>query len=257
MCLDLSILEENFSEARLRVLGKDFQTEGIGGLNEKALHRILKLTIEPREEKHEVKYLGSVVDILNEHGVTEIQTRSLSRLRPKLERLLPTTPVRLVYPIPAVKYLRWINMKSGEITERRRVSKRSTVYDSYRELWRMRSLLPDKNLTVTLLLLEVEEYRTLDGWDESGKRGSTRFERIPEKLLGAVSLNTPKEYANAFLPEDLSTPFTVKEYAEKIRQKPRWAYQGIRILMDLGVLSHTGERGREFLYAPVDSLVNG
>ena len=115
---------------------------------------------------------------------------------------------------------------------------------------RLRSLLSDKNLTVTRLLLEVEEYRTLDGWDESGKRGSTRFERIPEKLLGAVSLNTPKEYASAFLPEGLSTPFTVKEYAEKIRQKPRWAYQGIRILMDLGVLSHIGERGREFLYAP-------
>ena len=245
----LSKLEERLAYARLRVLNDGIQTIGIGGLNEKVLHRILKLTVEPSEEKHEVSYLGSVVDILNEDGITEVQTRNLDKLRPKLSKLLGEERVRLIYPIPAVKYLRWINTETGEITSRRRVPKKSTVFDAYRELLRIRPLLANENLTVTLFLLELEEYRVLSNYGKTGKRGSVRFERIPEKILGVEHLSNPEDYKRAFLPTGLCDPFTVKEYATAIQQKTRWAYHGIRILMDVGVLYKVGERGREYLYS--------
>ena len=76
---------ERFIETKEAVLASERERNGIGTLGEKSLHLILKSYYEPLYALHEQKLGRYVADILNEDGVIEIQTRSLSAMRKKLE----------------------------------------------------------------------------------------------------------------------------------------------------------------------------
>ena len=70
---------------------------------------------EPDEDNHEVAIDGYFADIYNEHGIIEIQTRQLNKLRDKLSVFLNEYQVRVVYPMPYEKYLSWIEPKQGTL----------------------------------------------------------------------------------------------------------------------------------------------
>ena len=57
---------------------------------------MLKVYFEPRPACREQPLAGYVADILNEEGVTEVQTRNYGALRKKLAAFLPLMPVRVV-----------------------------------------------------------------------------------------------------------------------------------------------------------------
>ena len=89
-------------------------------MSEKTLHAVLKMYYEPDEDNHEVAIDGYFADIYNEHGIIEIQTRQLNKLRDKLSVFLNEYPVRVVYPMPYEKYLSWIEPETGDINSRRK-----------------------------------------------------------------------------------------------------------------------------------------
>ncbi len=245
--------ESAFFDARFRVLSEQATlihgAGGIGTQSEKTLHSILKYAIEPREQYHEVKHLGSCCDIYNERGIFEIQTRSLYRLRTKLDKFLPTSPVHIVYPIPKTKILHWVNPETGEISEGRRTPKKGNTYDAVPELSSLRTYLRHENLTVHLLFLNVEEYRFQNGYGKDKKRHSTRMERIPLSCDSIFSLDSDEAYMKAFMPEELiGIPFFQKEYEKATHTKKRWAYCALQMLIDRGLLSHIETKGRAFVY---------
>lgn len=236
-----------FLRAQNAVLTEGIGREGIGTLSERALHRILKLAIEPNEACHEQKVLGSVADIQNEQGITEIQTRAFEKMRPKLEKLLPHFPVTLVYPIAREKRLHWIDPVTKEISEPRKSPKKGKATDAFFELYKIRSLLSHENLTIKLLLLDMEEYR-YRGRTERSRRGTERVERIPTRFAEEITLARREDY-RIFLPKSLGGEFTAKQYAKSTGQKPRYSYLGLRILKDcFGLISHVRTEGREYIY---------
>ena len=101
---------------------------GIGTLSEKTVHAVLKNYLVPRPEFHEVKCEGYVADILFEDEIFEIQTANFNKLRNKLERFLKEYEVTIVYPIPATKWLYWINQETGECSQKRKSPKRGSYY---------------------------------------------------------------------------------------------------------------------------------
>ena len=113
---------QRFEEAILRAGAR--QRSGIGTLGEKTLHAVLKYYFEPYAPSHEVRLGGFIADIVGENGVIEIQTGSFERLRKKLGALLEVAPVTVVYPISAIKWVRWIDPLTGESTGRRKSPKR-------------------------------------------------------------------------------------------------------------------------------------
>lgn len=69
------------------------------------------------------------------------------------------------------------------------------------------------NFRLCIPLLEVTDYKYLDGYGKQKKLRATRGERIPEALLGEVICGSRWDYLN-LLPEDLPEPFTTKTLAK-------------------------------------------
>ena len=220
---------------------------GIGTLGEKRLHRVLKTYFEPRAACRERPFAGYVADILNEEGVTEVQTRNYGALRKKLDAFLPLGPVRVVCPLPARKWISWVDPATGEISARRPSPKHGAPIDAFYELMHIAPVLAHPNLTLHLLLFDADEYRMRDGWDKSGKRGSTRAELQPLSLRAEQEVRGPAAYA-ALLPAGLPDPFTLRELRAAARRSETLCRRAVYTLEKVGALSRAGKRGRELLY---------
>lgn len=242
----------------------------IGTLREKRLHAAVKRYLCPDETCHErpvgdllredgPKPRRMVADILTDGHILEVQTGGFFPLREKIGWYLTHTPCRVtvVHPIPAVKYLSWIDPEDGSILSRHKSPKRGRVRDAAGELYWVSDFIGDPRFAVRLLLLELEEYRMADGWSKDKKRGSNRYERFPTALLGDVTLWTPDDYAAYFLPPALTAPdaegtlpiFTAAAYAKATGIRGKATYSMIHLLEKLGVVRECEEKvGRSKAY---------
>jgi hypothetical protein len=236
-----------FKRALSRVIAEKSNDSGIGTLTEKTVHKTLKLYYEPDESKHEVSYLGKIADIINDNGITEIQTGSFSKIKIKLKKFLPVSPVTLVYPIICEKQLRWLDRETGIITHARNNGRIKTVFDAGRELYTIREFLTHSNLTVKLVFLKCEEYRALDGYDATRKKGATVLDCIPVQIIDEILLSTAEDY-RIFIPSSLGEEFTVKDFNRAVKSRSVYTYYSIRLAEYFGFVTHTHNLGRAFVY---------
>ncbi len=234
------------------VLMCERERRGIGTLGERTLHSVLKNYFEPDTNNHEVKVGRYVADIKNGEFITEIQTRSFGSMRKKLLALTKEYKVNVVYPIAASKYLSWVDPESGEITSRRKSPKRGGISDILYELYALIPIMPLENLTFTVVFLEIEEYKLLNGWSHDKKRGAHRYERIPTDLCDIVSLDKPADYLS-LIPEGLNSSFTAAEFAKAAKMTPRTAGYAMRTLVSLSVVERTGSKGRAYVYTKTET----
>lgn len=235
-----------FNQSVAKILSREHENHGIGTLGEKTLHAVVKNYIEPDEDYHEVPLEGYVADVYRQGQVYEIQTANFNTMRGKLKAFLPLYHVTIVYPVPAVKWLNWIDEETGEVTERRKSPKKGTPQAVFKELYRIKSFLKDPNLTIRILLINVEEYRLLNGWSENGKKGSCRHDRIPVELVEDLILDCPMDY-RMLVPPELSH-FTSREYAKAAKLTVRNAQTALNVLFDLEVVERVGKNGNSYLY---------
>ena len=144
---------------------------GIGTLGEKTLHSVLKRYFEPDTSCHEVKIYGFVADIVSDGRIIEIQTRQFEKLRRKLECFLARSDVTVVYPVARTKRLVWIDEATGECTKKRKSPKTGRPYEVFPELYKIKSLLTNQRLCICIALVDLTEYRYLNGWGRGGKKG--------------------------------------------------------------------------------------
>ena len=221
---------------------------GIGTRNESPLHAALKLYFEPRRAFHEVPVDGYIVDIKNETGIIEIQTRNFLKLKRKLGALLEHHTVTLVYPVAAVKWVLWIDPDTGEITNRRKSPKRCLPAAAFEELAYIQALLFYPNLRIRIAMLELEEYKYLNGYGESRKCRATRAVRIPIGLLDEISVDAPAQFTQ-LVPPGLPSCFTAEEFRKAAGISLSAAQAALRILCAAGLAIHTGKQGRRYAYA--------
>lgn len=236
-----------FEAARDKIIGKKHNDNGIGTLSEKTVHAIMKNYFEPDKDKQEVALEGYVADIYNENGVIEIQTRNFNKLREKLAVFLNLYPVTLVYPMPCNKWLMWIDQETGEISKKRKSPKKWNPYDAFYELYKIRPFLTNPNLHIRLELMDMEEYRMLNGWSYDKKRGSTRHDRIPVAIREEVIIDQVEDYVQ-FVPYELSGQFTSKEFAKAAGIHIDTARQVLQILNDVKAVKRVGKQSRSYLY---------
>ncbi len=240
-----------FQAALEAVIARERAQNGIGTLGEKTLHAALKRYLEPREEYTEAAVAGYVADIVREDGIMEIQTGQFNRLRKKLPVFLKETDVTVVYPIPQIKYIRWMDPETGVITPPRKSPKTGTVWDVFPELYKIRDSLYHPRLHLRLMLFEMTEYRCLNGWSRDRKKGSSRCDRVPSALLSDVTVNAPSDWL-LLLPTGLPSPFTVRQFAAFAHSRLPAAQTACMLLFEAGVLCRIGKKGNAYLYAVKD-----
>lgn len=237
----------SFVAARRKVLGSDRARSGIGTLSEKTLHAILKNYYEPDEAKQEIPIEGYVADICTGQEIIEIQTGQFNRMREKLKAFLPEHKVTIVYPIPCQKWILWIDEETGEISERRKSPKRGSAYDIFPELYRIKFLLKEPNLHIRAALIDMEEYKLLNGWGKHRKNNASRYDRIPLELVEEVELGDREDYRR-FLPEELPDSFTSKDLAKSAHIPAKRASLVLNLLLYMDVVERVGRQGRSYLY---------
>lgn len=234
----------------------------IGLLAEKSLHAALKAWYAQPDDQIEVPLKGEAADgrrfryhidivrALPSTLLIEIQTRSFSSLKRKLYTL--TEPhhahhVRLVYPIPAERWLVDLDADGG-VVKRRKSPKRGRVEDAFNELVRLPDLICRPHFSFEVLLIRDEEVRIDDG------KGSWRRKRRSihdRRLLAVVEsrvFDSPADFC-ALLPPGLAMPFTVRELAKLAKLSPALAGKMAYCLWKMGAVERVGHRRRAYLYA--------
>lgn len=239
--------KDRFEQAKHKIIGAERQRYGIGTLSEKTVHAVLKNYYEPNDDYHEVPVEGYVADIYKDGEIIEIQTGQFNRMRDKLKAFLPLYPVTIVYPIPREKWIIWVDEESGELSEKRKSPKKGSPYLLFKEIYKIKMFLNDKNLRIKSVLIDMEEYKLLNGWSKDKKKGSTKFDRIPIDICEEYELECAKDYMQ-FVPCDLEEEFTSKEYAKAAHIPVQLSQIVLNILFYLEIVERVDKRGNAIIY---------
>lgn len=245
------INQETFERAKVKVLLGQNGQHGFGTLKEKTIHQIMKLYYAPIEDMHEVPVNGYIADIFTGTEIIEIQNGNFNKIRDKLASFLPEYDVTVVYPIPHTKWLLWVDEMSGEVSSKHKSPKTGNGYLAFPELYKIKSYLSDPHLHFRFPLLDMEEYRLLNGWSRDKKRGSSRYDRVPVAFHEEIVIDSVRDYLQ-FVPYDLEDGFSNVEFAKKAKLRKEQSTVVLHVLFSLGLLKRVGKKGNAFLYAVAD-----
>lgn len=243
----MSMDKQRFIECCEMIINSNREKCGIGTLGEKTLHAVLKNYFEPYTANHEVRMGSFIADIVGENGIVEIQTGNFNKLRKKLECFLEVTTVTVVYPIPSTKWIVWIDDSTGEITYKRKSPKKGSPFEAFLELYKIKPFLNHENFRLCIVMIDIIEYRKLDGWSEDRKKGSSRYERIPVDIIDEIYIDNKWDFTK-LIPQDMPKSFTSKDFKKLSALNLKKAQTAMNVLQYIGVIKQIGKAGRLHLY---------
>lgn len=225
----------------------------INTYNESDLHNTIKqMYIKTYGGNAEVLTEKYICDVVTDRGdVYEIQTANLSKLYPKINTLLDSHKVTLVYPLTVERFIE-LSDGNGNRISKRRSPKRLNIYSMFDELTGLYPLLLKSGFTLEVLSVSVLEHRVRTGEPVQLVNKSRRFRKNWIKtgkelleLKGRCSFTTKEDYLS-LLPETLPASFTVKELAAAGAGK--YASIMLWVLRKMELVSVTGKKGNAYLY---------
>ncbi|MBQ1892826.1 MAG: hypothetical protein II155_01835 [Clostridia bacterium] len=237
-----------FSAAVSRALLR--KPDGIGMLGEKSLHSALKYYYEPDETKHEIAFEGFFADIMNEDGITEIQTGSLFALNRKLEAFLDKRPVTVVHPIVGERRLIYMDTETGELKKPRLSPKRGRVEDAFRGLIHIRRFLSHPGLMIVVPIVDADEYRYKTGERKRRRAPNVvKYELVPRELKEEWVFAAKDDWLRFVPPGLLEKPdgFTVMECASALSRPEDETRLMLGCALAAGALRRERD-GRAFAY---------
>ena len=241
MDIDYFDLSRNLILQRQEALG------GIGTLGEKTVHSTLKQYLSRDLANQEIKIGSYFADVCVDGHIFEIQTRQFHKLRSKLDFFLKEHPVTVVYPVTNVNFLRWVTPDTGEITAPKKSTRRGNPLQVFAELYGIRPYLSHPNFSLKIVLMDMEEYRMLDGYGKDKKKRATKCDKFPLKLVAEYDIETPPDYM-MLLPPELPDTFTAKEFARLSKIPVGLAQTTLLLLTELHIVLRTGKQGNAYIY---------
>lgn len=230
-----------------RTLDELTAANGIGTLAEKSIHAVLKRFYAGDPAYEEIRCCGFVADIRTPAGIIEIQTRSFYTMKRKLHAFLPECPVTIVYPVVYRKWLSWIDPENGAVSKPRRTSRTNYGFSVFPELYGIKDFLRHPNLSFRLALLDVEEYKMLDGYGPNRKIRASRNDGLPQALIAEVPLKSPESFSY-FLPKQLPERFTAGDLAACAKVNRELASIALNILLHMDTVRRIGKTGKAYQY---------
>jgi hypothetical protein len=218
----------------------------IGLLNEKPLHAGLKEWYRQDGDGVEVPLEGFVVDLVRDGQLIEIQTRGFSTMRRKLDRLLDSHSIRVVYPVAELKWIVKLDDDRREVS-RRRSPKRGITADVCGELVSFPPLLSHPNFMLEVAFTEEEEIRRPDAKKGWRRGGFVIEERRLVAVRETVEFGSPEALLE-LLPEGLPDPFTTADLASGLGRSRHLAQEVAYCLRVSGAVETVGRDKRGILY---------
>lgn len=213
--------------------------------NESLLHEELKDYYCGQDGSTEVPVDGSICDAVLKNGtIVEIQTAHLSKLKPKLEKLLVARAVNLVYPIAVNTWIETFNA-DGTLKSRRKSPKHGSIYALFREMTGIWHLVENPNLTVTVVLADILELRVADGSGTWRHKGVRKDDRKLLKIHATREFHSLIDYID-LIPANLGEPFSVKQLQESGAGTS--AGYMAWVLRKCGAIAIAGKKGNALLY---------
>ncbi len=215
-------------------------------MNEHSLHSEIRRVYSLPGDIFEVKLDNYIVDILRGELVIEIQTKNFSALKEKLQTLIKTHQVRLVYPLSEKKWITYIT-KDDAAFNKRKSPRKGRLTDLFRELVRIPDMLGEDNFSLEVLFIDEEEIRCNDGKGSWRRRGVSIKERRLVKVNDRILFQNKHDYLK-ILPKNLNEIFTNKEFAKSAKISVRTARQITYCLRKSGIIRITEKKGRELYF---------
>ena len=196
----------------------------INTYNESSLHRELKtIFAEKYKGKTEVQVGDSICDILVskecESLIIEIQTSNLSSLTQKIEILLKTHNVMLVYPLAQKTIIKTIDA-NGNVISKRTSPKKQNIYSIFEQLYKAHKLFENKNFALCVLPITQTKIKQLTKIPVQTLQKSRRFKKnylIVDKQLEIFPnlddsiIFKNKEDVAKLLPKEIPEVFSSKD----------------------------------------------
>ncbi len=236
-----------FEQAKMKVLLREYDPKGFGTLQEKTVHAVMKNYYDSDAAHQEIMLAGFIADIFDGEQVIEIQNGNFRKMREKLAAFLPLFPVLLVYPIPHEKWVIWLDEKTGELSQKHKSPVHGSAYSAFYELYQIRDFLKDPHLSFAFPLVDMDEYRLLNGRGKNKKKGSSRYDRMPLSLYDEIRIDDWRDFMS-LIPYDLPEHFTNKEFAAAAGIHTDESSETLGIFSYLGLVHRVGKRGRAYEY---------
>jgi hypothetical protein len=188
---------------------------------------------------------GYIIDIRRGDLLIEIQTRSFSSLRPKLEQLISVHPVRVVHPIAVNRWI--VREADGGRIQRRKSPRHGRVEHLFQELVYIPHLLAHPNLSVEIVFIEDEVTWIDDGRGSWRRKGWRIADRRLVGVQGRLSFNSLADYTR-LLPAGLPEVFTNSDLARTAGMPPRLAQKMTYTLRKSGLIDLEGIQGRSYSF---------
>lgn len=206
---------------------------GIGTRSESSLHAAIKLLVSQAGDRFEVPVDGFVVDVVRGDTCIEVQTGGFASMGNKLDRLLGDFHVHVVHPIAAES---WIERRDKPT---RKSPKKGCLHDVFGELVSVPTMLDHPNLTIEVLLVQVDVLKVEDPTMRRRRGGWRTVDRRLRAVVDRHGLRTPADLI-ALLPEQLPDEWTTKDVATAAGIPRRTAQQMAYVLKANGLAVEVG-----------------
>ncbi|MDG1367769.1 MAG: hypothetical protein P8P85_11985 [Acidimicrobiales bacterium] len=184
-------------------------------------------------DRFEVPLDGFVIDIVRDRSLIEIQTGSFGAMGKKLDHLLPSNQIVVVYPIAVETYLQ----KPG-VTPRKS-PKHGSVYDLFAELVSIPTLVDHPNLSLEVVLVAVTKIQVADAKVRRGRGGFRTEDRQLREILGRHRFDEGRDLLE-LVPDGLPPVFTTADLARRAGIGRGVAQQMAYCLRPLGLFIEQG-----------------
>lgn len=219
----------------------------IGTLQEGSLHASLKDLYMTDNARAEVVVEGYVVDVVKDNLLIEIQTRNFAAIKDKLRALMKNHLVRLVHPLPKMKWIVRETANSETELSRRLSPKRCGFENIFDELVRIPSFIAHSNFSLEVLLIEEEEIRHQDGKGSWRRKGWSIVDRRLLRIIDRRLYETPTDFLH-FIPDSLEKPFKTSNLAEALGISRRLCQRLTYCLRMMKALKKVGKDGNAILH---------
>ena len=215
-------------------------------MTEQSLHNQLKERYTGEDVAVEATVDGYVVDVVRDGLLIEVQTGNFSAIKDKLRDLLGGHRVRLVHPVPRVKWIIRLDGDESPIS-RRRSPKRGRVEEVFSELVYIPDICETPGFELEVVMVDAEEYLIDDGRGSWRRRRWSIHDRKLVDVVESYIFRDPKDYLD-LLPGGLPQEFTARQLAKASRLQIRLAQKMVYCLRRMKVLEVSGRAGRSNLY---------